>query len=129
MRYLPLLTLLFTYLTTLTTAAPAPLPASPIALQSTYLILNATVTQPWSPIQHNNPEHFVFSLVGDWAGSVPVTCSLHWNAGLASVTDEDVFTINVHAPAFACSDRGVTVDMTRVRVEPWFLWQVSVEAK
>jgi len=129
MLSLPLLTLLTTYLTTPTTAAPAPLPASPIALQSTYLILNASVTQPWSSLQGHNPEHFVFTLVGDWAGSVPVTCSLHWNAGLASVTDEDVFTVNVQAPAFACSDRGVTVDMTRVRVEPWFLWQVNVEAK
>jgi len=129
MLYLPLLTLLSTSFTTLIAAAPGPVPASPIALQSTYLILNATVTQPWSSIQGHNPEHFIFSLVCDWTGSVPVTCSLHWNAGLASVTDEDVFTVNVHAPAFACSDRGVTVDMTRVRVEPWFLWEISVQAK
>jgi len=128
MLYLSVLTFLSTYLTTLTNALPAPLPASPITLQSTYLILNATVSQPWSSIQGQNPEHFIFSLVGDWDGSVPVTCSLHWNAGITSVTDEDQFTVNVHAPAFTCSDRGVTVDMTRVRVEPWFLWQISVQA-
>lgn len=128
MLYLSVITVLFTYLINLTTAIPAPIPVGPITRLSTYLILNATISRPWSSIHGTNPENLTLTVVGDWPGAIPVQCSLRWDAGIASVTVEDVYTVNVEYPAFVCSDQGVTADMTRIRVEPWFLWEIRLQA-
>lgn len=55
-----------------------------------------------------------------------MTCSLAWNAGAATVTDEARNVVDVTFNN--CSDPGVRIDMTRFRVEPWFLWQLTVAA-
>ena len=120
------LILLFTYLITTITAAPAPAPANAIPTPATYLILSADVSQPWSGIQGTNPEQWNFTIVGQWPGSKPVTCSLDWNAGSANVTDEARSVVDVTFNN--CTDPGVRIDMTRFRVEAWFLWQLTIAA-
>lgn len=106
--------------------AAAPAPASAIPTPASYLILSADVSQPWSGIQGTNPEPWNFTIAGQWPGSKPVSCSLAWNAGAANVTDEAQHVVDVTFNN--CTDPGVTIDMTRFRVEPWFLWQLTVAA-
>lgn len=120
--------ILLTYLTRIITAAPAPVPAGPILPnQSTYLILSADISQPWSSVQGTNPEQFEFTIVGQWTGAIPVNCSLSWNAGVANVTDAGLNKVDVSFNN--CTDETVQIDMTRFRVEPWFLWQLNITAR
>ena len=123
-------TVFLTYLTWAAYAAPTPVPAGQIASATTYLILNADVSQPISTTPGTNPEQFNFTVAGDWAGATPVNCSANWNAGVASLSNLGDKEIDVKTPAaFSCSDVSLSVDMTRIRVEPWFLWELTVQAK
>ena len=108
-------------------AAPSPIPASQITAQSTYLILSADVSQPFSSVQGVNPEFWDFTVVGQWAGATPVHCSLQWNAGIAIESNEGQKQVDISFNN--CSDPSVTIDMTRFQVEPWFLWQLSIQAR
>ncbi len=119
----------FAYLIAINRAAPAPspVPAGPITAQATYLILTADINQPWSSIQGVNPETFSFTVVGQWAGSTPVTCTLNWNAGVVTITDEG--QKKVDATFNNCTDPNVEIDMKRYRIEPWFLWEITIQAR
>ena len=122
---------LFTIFTvTILTTYATPIPAGQIVAATTYLILSADISQPPSTTPGQNPEEFNFTVAGDWSGASPVNCSVSWNAGFADVTNLGDKEVNVMSPAaFTCSDAGVNVDMTRIRVEPWFLWELSIQAR
>lgn len=131
MRYLPALLLSSIYLSNIVIGAPAPVPAAHPAgvitpAKFTYMILSADIDQPWT-LQDNNHEEFNFTVAGFWAGALPVTCSLAWDAGAAKVTSTGVYKLN--ASNISCSDPNVKFEMERYRVEPWFLWQLSIYAK
>jgi hypothetical protein len=121
-------TLILTLSTLLTPllATPAPLPAGPLTPDKSYLIMNADIystflagtnTDKW-----HTPEKFNLTVMGAWAGSMPVLCTLDWDASIANgkfATTEP----------FACSDPSVYIAMERGNVTPMTGWDVHVHLR
>lgn len=125
--YSTILITLYACLSTIITAAPAPMPAGLIAAApASYVIMSADISQPFSPLLGTNPEYFSVTLGGQWAGATPATCALKWDAGVANYTvgGEEVIDIDHNN----CTDINLKVHMKRFRVEPWFLWELSITA-
>lgn len=127
MFYSIILISFYACLNTTISAAPAPAPAGPIAASpASYVILSADISQPFSPVLGSNPEYFSVTLAGQWAGATPATCALKWDAGVANFTSGGEEVINIDHNN--CTDISLKVHMTRFRVEPWFLWELSITA-
>ncbi len=121
---LPIYTLL-TLTTVLTSllAAPSPLPAGPITPDKSYLIMSADIYSSFvartNPDKWHAPEQFNLTVMGAWAGSMPVLCTLDWDAIIANGKFAGT-------DAFACSDPSVYVAMERGNITPMIGWDVSV---
>lgn len=107
-------------------AAPAPLPAEPITPAKSYLIMNADIYSSFlagtNPDKWHALEQFNVTVMGAWAGSMPVLCTLNWDASIANgnfATTEP----------FTCSDPSVYVAMERGNMTPMIGWDISVHLR
>lgn len=107
-------------------AAPTPLPAGPIAPDKSYLIMNADIYSSFmagtNPDRRHTPEQFNVTVLGAWAGSMPVLCTLEWDASIANGNF-------AATEPFTCSDPSVYVSMERGNLTPMIGWDISVHLR